>query len=160
MQRDLPRMNWLFTVATWLRVGFLTLAAGCSCPQTDFTDKPITLIEFTNRITSINLPVTATNIFYACSGVGLGGRALLYRFDAPANDCLSYAQHLIESNNRQADRPEWRAPTNFVALTTPPSPIVKETLRSYGLSSIKWCDVESVKSGYSGRTGPNGLGSF
>ena len=153
-------MKRLFTVAIWVSVGVLGLAVGCSRPNADYTDHSITLTEFTNRITSIILPVAATNIHYARSAVGLGGRALLYRFDAPLNDCLSHAQHLIEINHSEADRPEWHAPTNLVALSSPPHPIVRETLRPYGLSSIRWCDVESVRSGFRGRAGPSGRASF
>jgi len=147
-----------YTVSWLTGIGLLGLVAGCSHPE--FTNQPITLAQFTNQFTSINLPTSATNIFFARSGAGLGGGALLYQFDAPVSDCLSYAQQLIEANNSRADRPEWRVATNLVALTTPPPLIEKATLQAYGLSKIRWFDLGSIRSGFSGKAGPSGLGSF
>ena len=147
-----------YTLAWLTGIGLLILVAGCSHP--DFTNQPITLARFTNQFASIKLPISATNIFFARSSVGLGGRALLYQFYAPVGDCLGYAQQLIEANNSRAGRPEWRVATNLVALTAPPPLIEKATLQAYGLSKIRWFDLGSVRSGYSGRAGPSGLGSF
>ena len=147
-----------YAVAGLTGIGLLGLVAGCSHPE--FTNQPITLAQFTNQFASINLPLSATNIFFARSSVGLGGRALLYQFDAPVSDCLGYAQQLIEASNRQADRPEWRVATNLVTLTTPPTLIENARLQPYGLSKIRWFDLASVRSGFSGRAGPSGQGSF
>ncbi len=146
-----------YAVAGLAGIGLLGLVAGCS--HAEFTNQPMSLAQFTNQFSGINLPVSATNIFFARSGVGLGGRALLYQFDAPVSDCLGYAQQLIELNNREADRPEWRVTTNLVVLTTTPR-IEKGTLRAYGLSKIGWFDLENIRAGFSGRAGPSGLASF
>ncbi len=158
------------TVTTVLRIatvliglaimGVVALVILMQHPWTDSALQPITQAEFTNRFSRFPLPSTATNVLYASASVGLAGRALLYRFDAPASDCLRYAQSLIEVNNRDNARPEWRVAPNLIALTSPPAPAERTVLQSYGLERIEWWDVQNVRAGFSGHASPSGLATF
>lgn len=141
-------------------MGVLALVILIQHPRTDFTLQPITRPEFTNRFNLFPLPANATNILYASASVGLAGGALLYRFDAPVSDCLRYAQSLVEVNNRDNARPEWRVAPNLIALTNPPAPAEWTVLQSYSLERIEWWDVQNVRAGFSGHASPSGLATF
>ena len=61
-------------------------------PHADFTTEPLSLSEFQGRFpeAELELPASATRIFYAQSNVGLRGFTRMYRFDAPSPDCIAY----------------------------------------------------------------------
>jgi hypothetical protein len=88
-------------IVLWLAISLVILIIGCfvlvqirlRVPQTHFTKNPITLSEFKQEFGVTNFPATASNICYASSREGIGG-ACLYRFDAPYEDCIAYADIL------------------------------------------------------------------
>jgi hypothetical protein len=132
---------------------------GCKRSNVEFTARPITLSEFTNQFAGFNLPLTASNLYYARSSIGLGGRALLYRFDAPVEDCLSYASQFLRSTASNA--PSGRSVTSdLAALTKTPSPVPSEKLRAYKLGGVAWFDIENVTAGFSGVAGQGSGASF
>ena len=89
---------------------------------------------------------------YGQATAGIGGRATLYRFSAPPEDCLDYAQRL-------ATRSGGRSTTNNPAkLKTKPAPLSEETLKAYGLEAMNWFSIDQITNGYSGSAPPDGLG--
>jgi hypothetical protein len=85
-----------FVPAAFALVTALFLQAGCrrDNPRVEITEKPLSLSAFKALGKGIDLPLSATNIIYAQATAGMGGRAILYRFSAPPEDCLGYAQRL------------------------------------------------------------------
>jgi len=162
------RMKKPLTIMAWIGFGMFALILtrillGWSTvirPHAEFTTEPMPLAEFTNRFEDIKLPASATSILYARSSAGLGGRAMLYRFDAPVSDCVSYARRLTEITDGQSESAQRGAATNLVAVLSPPPPIQKHLLRNYGLGDVRWFDCENIRAGFSGRGSPNSLASF
>ena len=105
------------------------------------------------------LPVTASNVWSARSSVGMGGRAHLYRFDAPAKDCMAYANELISQSNSNSDT-NHQVSTNLIAISSAPDPVQPEMMKAYGLETLDWFDVETVRNGFTGCGPPYGLSSF
>ena len=68
----------------------------------------------------------------------------MYRFDAPAADCIAYGKHLLKQGK-----------DNLVALTTPPDPFRKSYFDAMGLSKVDWFDVETIRSGFEGHQEPS-----
>ena len=103
-----------------------------------------------------HLPDSATDIRMAISSRGLGGRAILYRFDAPADDCAEFGELMIASNGLSATaRESFKWPVRSV-ITNHPAPIDLANLR-VGLGRIEWFDIQSVSNGFSGFGPPFGL---
>ena len=140
----------------WSLLGTIAICVwlgwGMFWPHATFCKQPVSLEEFTDQL-GIKPPPSATNLFFAKSSVGIAGRASLYRFDAAVGDCLSYAQELIALGQKEAD-PMHQATNGLQALTNRPAPIDLRFLRHYGLSAIRWFDIESIRTGYTGFAPP------
>jgi hypothetical protein len=119
------------------------------------TSHPVSSDEFHREVPYIELPSTATNIWYSVSTRG----ANLYRFDAPISDCLAYAASLIATNN--AMDPRRAVPTQLVAVTSSPERINHGMLKmAYRMKSTQWFDVEGILEGWEGHGPPSGLSVF
>ena len=128
-------------------------------PKTRITEQPMSRSDYIADFGNTNLPVSASNIWIASSSVGMGGRARLYRFDAPYSDCLAYAAQLIRRSNSNSDS-NHQASTELLTISDPPSPIQSRMMQAYGLETLDWFDVETVRNGFTGRGPPLGLSSF
>lgn len=119
---------------------------------------PLSLSVFTALGTGIDLPSSATNIMYGQASVGLGGRARLYRFSAPPEDCLHYAQRLANLKDGRDQTPGSNLEISVTKLETRPTPLSTDTLKAYGLDSVNWFSIAAITNGYSGSGPPNGRG--
>jgi len=129
-------------------------------PHIHVTKRPLSLSEFRQEFGDSDLPNSAGNINFASSSVGLGGRARIYRFDAPVQDCLEYARQQIKQSNSQPG-PGGQVPTEPAAISAHPEPIDHSSLRSaYGLRDTSWFDIENIQHGFEGRGPPYGLSQF
>ena len=140
----------------------IALIAGCYAmalrPKVQTVSEPISVDAFRLETGNNQLPTTASNIWYARSSVGLGGRAFLYRFDAPEIDCQAYA-HLI--NTSSPDQAGNSTNSILTPLNTSPEPIDHDFLnRAYGLNTTDWFDVENIHAGWEGRGPPSYLASI
>jgi hypothetical protein len=131
-------------------------------PHPSVPETPLAYMEFTNRYPEhiAGLPSSASNIYLASSSVGLGGRAHLYRFDAPVADCIQFGERLIADNGLSpAEIEVFHFPlrTDF---TVNPDAVDMAFLRAYGLGGIQWFDVETISRGFSGFGPPHGLAYF
>ena len=125
-------------------------------PQVQTISEPISVQRFKSETGYNLLPTSASNIWYARSSVGLGGRAFLYRFDAPVVDCQAYAQLINQSNPDQENTNPILSP-----LESSPTPIDHDFLhRAYGLKAKDWFDVENIHAGWEGRGHPAHLASI
>ena len=140
----------------------IALIAGCYAmairPQVQTISEPISVDAF-RLDTGINqLPTMASNIWYARSSVGLGGRAFLYRFDAPEKDCQAYARQINESTS---DNSGGNTNPILTPLASSPTSVDHDFLqRAYGLNTTGWFDVENIHSGWEGRGPPSDLASI
>ena len=140
----------------------IALVAGCYAralrPQIETISEPISAQMFQSVIGNNQLPTSASNIWYARSSVGLGGRAFLYRFDASESDCQAYARLINTSISVQ----EGDSTTPILTpLASSPNPIDHNLLqRAYGLHTADWFDVENIHSGWEGRGPPSNLASI
>jgi hypothetical protein len=82
-----------------------------------------------------DLPLGATNIFIATSGVGMGGRAHLMRFHAPLSSIVVYVQKELESS-------DIAVPQMGPVKTSGPM------LQPYGLQHVPWFDVCNIATGF------------
>ena len=140
----------------------IALIAGCFAmalrPQVQTISEPISVQMFQSVIGNNHLPTSASNIWYARSSVGLGGRAFLYRFDAPEVDCQAYAQLINTSIPGQEGE---ITPSILTPLEASPIPIDHDMLqRAYGLNTADWFDVEGINVGWKGRGPPSTLASI
>lgn len=119
-------------------------------PEADFTITPLSLSAFYNRSSHSGLPATATNLYYASAHRGFVGFVDMYRFDAPAADCIAYGKRLLQQGNAQD--------IGLVALTASPDPFGKSSFDAMGLSKVNWFDVETIKSGLEGHREPSPSG--
>lgn len=152
-------------VAVGVLLVILLLFAGCLFIETVWfqrmvsevheTSHPGTLEEMRKAMPWVDLPASASNIWYATSTMG----ASLYRFDASLTDCLAYAQSLIATNN-SSERASWAVPTQLVAITTSPEVINHDFLKGYRLNATEWFDVENIGEGWRGSGPPGGLSYF
>ena len=89
-----------------------------------------------------DLPHTATNIRFVMSGVGLGGRAHLYKFESPIKDAKIFALTEYASydrgNGKASPKPQFE-PAH--------SPLTKPDLSAYGIHDLSWFDVENITEG-------------
>lgn len=133
-------------------VGYISLGS----PHPYFTTTPLSLADFNSRFPhadELQLPRSATNIFWAHSNRGFTGTMTLYRFDAPVSDCVAYGKRLLQQNDASHT-------TNLMPLTSSPAPIEREILEAMGLTKIDWFDVETIRSGFEGqacRLSPPGM---
>lgn len=141
---------------------FVAVQIRIRTPVTKVTSAPVSRSEFTNRFGDIDLPLSATNILAASSSVGMGfAGAFLYRFDAPAEDCQSFAASLMDKNNQETSSESQMVNTNLVVFKVNPAPILSEMLKTaYGLKELAWFDVDNIKSGLHGQCPPGGRGLF
>ena len=140
----------------------IALIAGCYAralrPQVETISEPISAQMFQSVIGNNQLPTSASNIWYARSSVGLGGRAFLYRFDAPEVDCQAYAQLI---NTSIPDQEGDTTTPILKPLDASPNPIDHDSLqRAYGLNTMGWFDVENIHTGWEGRGPPSSLASI
>ena len=140
----------------------IALIAGCYAralrPQVSTISEPISAQMFQSVIGNNQLPTSASNIWYARSSVGLGGRAFLYRFDASEADCQAYARLINTSISVQ----EGDSTTPILTiLGSSPKPVDHDLLqRAYGLHTAGLFDVENIHSGWEGRGPPSSLASI
>ena len=153
----------ILKITLWVLAGMAVVFVGngiyrFSRPQVEATSRPLTLAEFRDQYGHEALPQSASNIWYAHSSVGLGGRASLYRFNAPAADCVAYAKQIMSKGG--VDRQTGKAtPLLLVELKVSPDAIQHKFLKeAYGLDTAGWFDVECIKEGWEGRCSPSGLG--
>lgn len=140
----------------------IALIAGCFAmvlrPQVQTISEPISARMFQSETGNNQLPASASNIWYARSSVGLGGRAFIYRFDAPVVDCQAYAQRINTSfpvHGSDSTTPV------LTPLDASPKPIDHDLLeRAYGLSTTGWFDIENIHAGWEGRGPPSNLASI
>jgi hypothetical protein len=110
---------------------------GLDQPKADYTITPLSAF-------GRGLPLTATNYYYANSSIGFAGFLQLYRFDAPAADCIAYGKHLLEKTGGSVNA--------GLTVLTPPvnNPVSERNFKQMGLSEVKWFDIETIKSGFEG----------
>ena len=138
-------------------LGFVCLLSMSGIPDVQTSEHPQAYAEAKPLFSG--LPSTASNILSARASVGMGGRASLYRFDAPADDCLAHAQLLINRSNGNSDS-NHQVSTELIAITASPEPLAANMRRAYGLEKVDWFDVENVRNGFTGHGPPSGLSSF
>ena len=124
---------------------YVAFYIGINTPKAKFTTEPLSLSEFYKRSGHLGgLPTAATNVFYVGSRVGFTGFVNLYRFDAPAADCISYGKRLLQENRASQ-------PAELIPVKAPPEPISRRFLDGNGLAkAVDWFDVETVRSGFEG----------
>ncbi|NCC45143.1 MAG: hypothetical protein EOM18_16525 [Clostridia bacterium] len=107
-------------------------------PDTKFINKPIDRSEASEMFGLSTLPETSSNIYYAKSTIGMGGRVRAFRFDAPVQDCLFYAQTIMPDKlvtNAISKDEQW--PNYDIAF------------EHFGLADVTaWFDVETVTNGF------------
>lgn len=140
----------------------VALIAGCFAMarrlQVQTISEPISAQRFQSETGNNQLPASASNIWYARSSVGLGGRAFLYRFDAPVVDCQAYAQLI---NTSIPDQEGESTTPILTPLEASPTPIDHDLLhRAYGLNTTVWFDVENIHTGWEGRGPPSSMASI
>jgi hypothetical protein len=133
----------------------LALVVGCwflaqyeiGRPHAKFTAEPLSLHEFYERSGHQGgLPAKASNLFYAHSNAGFTGFVFMYRFDAPAADCVAYGKHLLEQRGSK---------TELAPLRSSPEPICRSFREAMGLGEVDWFDVETIQSGFEGNMEPS-----
>lgn len=140
----------------------IALIAGCYArairPQVQTISEPISADAFRLETGIKQLPTSASNIWYARSSVGLGGRAFLYRFDASEADCQAYARLI---NTSISDQEGDSTTPILTPLASSPNPVDHDLLqRAYGLNTAGWFDVENIHSGWEGRGPPSNLATI
>jgi hypothetical protein len=164
--------NRIRRIIKWLALivfAVFALAGGCfivgqvwiRIPQTHVTKRPLSLAEFNKEFGSPTLPASAHNIYCATARLAMGfAGAELYRFDAPVEDCLAYADALIKQSNSSSGSAN-QVPTQLTPITSPPKAIDRDFVRSgYCLGNLDWFDVETIQHGFTGRGPPSGLSCF
>jgi hypothetical protein len=161
-------MNRFLKIFLGVVLGGMLLVGGCfiaglvmiNTPQTRITKQPMPRPAFVAEFGMTHIPVSASNICYASSSLGMGfAGAQLYRFDAPARDCLSYAKILIELGNRNSSSND-QVSTELGAISISPDPVRDNVLKAYGFETVDWFDVENIRNGFTGRGPPSGLSTF
>ncbi len=162
-------MKRLLKVISWVIGGMVVLVGGCFVvgqigvflPGTRLTDRPLSLSEFNREFGGEDLPDSASNIWYANAATGgRSGVVILYRFDAPFEDCIAHANLLIERNNK-AYGPDLQFGKDLIPIDSELIPIGKdvlyrdserilrdnEMLKRLGLSKVDWFDIENIANG-------------
>jgi len=127
-------------------VGFFVLSV--FVPTRHVTKRPLSLAEFTAEFNRSDFPATARNICFASAGVGLGGRALVFRFDAPVPDCIAFAKAEFERYSRIL----FRNPSEYPSSDPVPVDFVndrprKPDLSVFWLNNLDWFDVDRIEEG-------------
>ncbi len=98
--------------------------------------------------TNLFFPASASNISYAWSSVGMGGRAHILKFNASIEDCKTFARQRFNHYAKQL----YDNPTNFpaaeivplVGLPEDPRPRLR---KDYGLKKLEWFDYQNMTNG-------------
>ena len=161
-------MNKFIKIFLGVVLGGVLLVGGCfiagvvmiHTPQTRITKQPMPRPAFVAEFGMTNIPVSASNICYASASLGMGfAGARLYRFDAPIEDCLSYAQVLIDLNNRNSSSND-QVSAELGAIFVSPDPVQDNVLKAYRFADVDWFDVENIRNGFTQRGPPSGLSTF
>jgi hypothetical protein len=109
-------------------------------PNAHYTTTPVSLREYDGGET---LPPTAANIYYARARRGFMGFISMYRFDAPAADCIAHGKRLLKEKDSFWD-------VELTPITSPIKLLGTGYADSMGLSQVKWFDIETIRSGFVG----------
>ena len=131
----------LLAVGWFVRVMYL--------PHPELTEKPLSLAEFNKRYGVSDFPATAKNIYFGRSSVGMGGRAYIYRFEAPIEDCIAHAKAEFDRYNEMLyDDPKDYPPSDPIPIeSVPDEKPFKPDLSSYWLTRLDWFDVDRIREG-------------
>ena len=104
--------------------------------------------EYAERTGRTNyFPATSSNIWYAWASVGMGGRAHIFRFEAPLADCQNFAKREFNHYVKQLyDNPTNYPPDDLVPLAEMPED-PRPRLIEYGLKKLDWFDYRVVTNG-------------
>lgn len=118
------------TVTAVIFLGVLAIVAyGRTRPVLDQSDgyTAITAAAMDHTLSG-TLPISATNVRYVQASVGLGGRLLLYRFNAPLSDLQDHVKAEFAAH---WDKPTPKVANNALAPITDPS----QYKSGFGISS-------------------------
>jgi hypothetical protein len=93
-------------------------------------------------------PNSATDIHYATSSVGMGGRAHIFKFNAPLEDCKTFAKQEFNRWVKQL----YKNPSDYPSDELIPLDVIPEDPRpflkkSYGLKNLDWFDCQNITDG-------------
>jgi len=108
--------------------------------RVETTTNPMTLSQARNDYGLVDLPTTATEIYFARFSGFLGGRAVLIRFQAPVGDCMAFATNYCQSFLRSQQIP---AALNWSAVSQPPK---TPSTSAYGINA-PWFDLTRLQAG-------------
>ncbi len=156
--RGASTVQRFFRIVFWciglFAAGLLALyVVGCvmiMIPPPEYTTEPLSLAETRQRFGEVDLPASATQIYYARSSAGFVGWLELYRFDAPLADCLAHGRHLLEKNQELARHDGRTEAATLAPLTAPPDFPHEDMLGAMRLSAVQWFDVETIQAGMEG----------
>lgn len=98
--------------------------------------------------TNLFFPASASNISYAWSSVGMGGRAHIFRFSAPLDDCKVFARRRFDHYAKQLyDNPTNCPPAEIVPLVELPEDPRPRLRKGYGLKDLGWFDCQGMTNG-------------
>jgi len=106
--------------------------------------------EYANKVGTTNLmfPASARNISYASSCVGMGGRAHIFRFDGPLEDCKEFARQRYALYARQVyGNTTNYPPVEIIPLVGFPEDPRQLLRKSYGLKDLEWFDYQGITNG-------------
>ena len=127
-----------------------------SRPYTRVSNTPLSLAEFNERMGKGDFPASAKNIYYGWSSVGMGGRAHIFRFEAPIEESITFAKAEFNGYNKQLyDKPEEYPPCDLVPIGSVTGervhrPDLSFLSRYYGLKRLDWFDVDQIEEGLRG----------
>jgi hypothetical protein len=116
---------------------------GIGIPKADYTIAPVSYGEFCEHSHLNGVPLQATNLYYAHSQAGFVGFVEMYRFDAPATDCVTLGERLLRSRSASKD-------AKLAPLKAAPDPLQGNYLDRMGLAKVNWFDVDTIRSGFVG----------
>lgn len=98
--------------------------------------------------TNLFFPASASNISYAWSSVGMGGRAHIFRFSAPLDDCKVFARQRFGHYAKQLyDNPTNCPHAEIVPLLELPEDPRPRLRKNYGLKDLGWFDYQGMTNG-------------
>ena len=116
-------------------------------PMTQVSDHALTYQEYKEQFRGTNIPPSASNIWYAWSSVGMGGRAHIFKFEAPLDDCTAFAKREFNHYVKQSyDNPTDYPSDDLVPLKERPDD-PRSRLTHYGLKKLDWFDFERITNG-------------
>lgn len=121
-----------------------------SKPSVQMLPQPVQREEATNIYEQYQLPASASNFWMASSSIAITGRLYVYRFDAPVEDCIHYANVCL-ATVEQGKVPSHCEMKDYVRdeafLTFYP-----QAFQHFGLKTgLTWFDLDSVTEGLMGR---------